>query len=60
VLDVVVDGGAVTPLIGTLPAVAAPLIGTLPARTVTDISPVRATAITKRFMLSLLDFDDAK
>jgi hypothetical protein len=56
----VLDGGAVTPLIGTLPAVAAPLIGTLPARTVTDISPVRATAITKRFMLSLLDFDDAK
>jgi hypothetical protein len=30
------------------------LIGTSPARTVIDISPVRATANTKRFMLSLL------
>ena len=29
---------------------AAPLIGTSPARTVIDISPVRATANTKRFM----------
>ena len=28
----------------------APLIGTSPARTVIDISPVRATANTKRFM----------
>ena len=28
----------------------APLIGTSPARTVIDISPVRATARTKRFM----------
>ena len=28
----------------------APLVGTSPARTVIDISPVRATANTKRFM----------
>jgi hypothetical protein len=43
VLVVVVDEGA-----------GAPLIGTSPARTVTDISPVRAKANTKRFMLNLL------
>ena len=43
VLVVVVGGGA-----------GAPLIGTSPARTVTDISPVRAKANTKRFMLNLL------
>ena len=43
-LDVVgAGGGAVTPLIGISPA-----------RTVTDISPVSAIAITKRFILSLL------
>jgi hypothetical protein len=41
VLDVVVGVGV---------GAAAPLIGTLPARTVIDISPVRATAKTKRFM----------
>jgi hypothetical protein len=42
VLDVVVGGGggAVTPLVGISPA-----------KAVTDISPVRAKANTKRFML---------
>ena len=32
----------------------APLVGTSPARTVIDISPVRAKASTRRFMLNLL------
>jgi hypothetical protein len=41
VLDVVVGGGV---------GAAAPLVGTSPARTLTDISPVRATASTKRFI----------
>ena len=41
VLDVVGDGGA---------GAGAPLIGISPAITVTDISPVRATANTKRFI----------
>jgi len=45
VLDVVGGGAA---------GAGAPLIGTSPARTVTDISPVRAKANTKRFMLNLL------
>jgi hypothetical protein len=48
VLDVVGGGGA-----------AAPLIGISPARAVTDISPVRAIAKTKRFILRLLLIDDA-
>ena len=48
VLDVVAGGGA---------GAGAPLIGISPARTVTDISPVRAIAKTKRFMLkSPFDF----
>lgn len=42
VLDVVVGGGG---------GAVAPLIGISPARTVIDISPVRATANTKRFMV---------
>ena len=41
VLDVVVGGGV---------GAATPLVGTSPARTLTDISPVRATANTKRFI----------
>jgi hypothetical protein len=41
VLDVVAGGGA---------GAGAPLIGISPARAVADISPVRATANTKRFM----------
>ena len=41
VFDVVDGGGA---------GAGAPLIGISPARTVTDISPVSATANTKRFM----------
>ena len=43
VLDVVVGAGGA--------GAGAPLVGTSPARTVIDISPVRATANTKRFML---------
>jgi hypothetical protein len=42
VLDVVAGGGG---------GAVAPLVGKSPARTVTDISPVRAIAKTKRFML---------
>jgi hypothetical protein len=49
VLDVadcaVVGGGGVS---------TTPLVGILPAKTGTDISPVSATANTKRFILSLL------
>ena len=41
VLDVVAGGGA---------GAGAPLVGISPARAVTDISPVRAIANTKRFM----------
>ena len=39
----------------------APLIGTSPARTVIEITPVRATANTRRFMFfeSPFRFDDA-
>ena len=43
VLDVVVAGGGGA-------GAGAPLIGISPARAVTDISPVRAIANTKRFM----------
>ena len=39
------------PVVGISPPPTTPLIGTLPARTVTDISPVRARAKTKRFMI---------
>ena len=42
---VVVGGGGVS---------TTPLVGILPAKTGTDISPVSATANTKRFILSLL------
>lgn len=42
VLDVVVVGGG---------GAVAPLVGISPARTVIDISPVRAIAKTKRFMI---------
>ena len=35
------------------------LVGTSPARTVTDISPVRATTNTKRFIFESPWFDDA-
>ena len=45
VLDVVVGGAA---------GAGAPLVGTSPARTVIDISPARAKANTKRFILNLL------
>lgn len=41
VLDVVAGGGA---------GAGAPLVGISPARAVTDTSPVRAIANTKRFM----------
>ena len=50
VLDVVAGGGAGT---------GAPLIGISPARTGIDISPVRAIAKTKRFMLKSPLIDDA-
>ena len=43
VLDVVVVGAGGA-------GAGAPLVGTSPARTVIDISPVRATTNTKRFM----------
>jgi hypothetical protein len=46
VLDVVDGGGG--------GGVGAPLVGISPAITVTDTSPVRAIANTKRFILSLL------
>ncbi len=45
VAAVVVGGGGVS---------TTPLVGILPAKTGTDISPVSATANTKRFILSLL------
>ena len=53
VLDVVVGAGgagAGAPLVGISPGAGAPLIGISPARAVTDNSPVRAIAKTKRFI----------
>ena len=50
VLDVVGAGGA---------GAGAPLIGISPAITVTDNSPVRATANTKRFILVSFAIEDA-
>jgi len=47
---VVVGGGGVS---------TTPLVGILPAKTGTDISPVSATANTKRFMLSSFAIEDA-
>ena len=51
VTNTVLDVLAVLVVVGAGGAGAgAPLVGTSPARTVIDISPVRATANTKRFM----------
>ena len=50
VLDVLVVLDVVAG-VGVGAGAAAPLIGISPARTVTDISPVRAIAKPKRFML---------
>jgi hypothetical protein len=54
VTSTVLDVLAVLDVVGGGGGAVAPLIGTSPARTVTDISPARAKANTKRFMLNLL------
>jgi len=54
VTSTVLDVLAVLDVVGGGGGAVAPLVGTSPARTVIDISPVRAKANTKRFMLNLL------
>ena len=60
VTSTVLDVLAVLDVVGGGAGAGAPLIGTSPARTVIDISPVRAKANTKRFMLISFGIEDAK